>query len=223
MTATPPVLYSFRRCPYAMRARLALRSAGVTWEHREVDLRERPIALYAASPKATVPVLVLPATSGSPPRVLDESRAIMQWALEANDPDAWLDSDPARTSAAQALIDMCDGPFKAHLDHYKYATRFPGADALEHRAKASEWLIQLDGLLARDGCLMGTQPALADIAIAPFVRQFAMADRDWFDQQPWPHLIQWLDRFLQSRALRDIMRRFPVWQPGAPALLWDGR
>lgn len=221
MTTALPVLYSFRRCPYAIRARLALRSAGVTWEHREVDLRERPTALFAASPKGTVPVLVLPANTNSASRVLDESRAIMQWALEQNDPEGWLATPTARH--AEALIDQCDGPFKEHLDRYKYATRYPGADALEHRGQASALLVELETLLQQNAFLLAPKRTHADVAIAPFVRQFAMADREWFDHQPWPHLIAWLKRLLESQDMRDVMRKMPAWQPGDPALRWNGR
>ncbi len=200
-----PVLYSFRRCPYAMRARMALLISGTAVRLREVVLRDKPEEMIAASPKATVPVLVL--LDG---RVIDESLAIMHWALGRNDPQDWLQGSAAETE----LIAEADGPFKDHLDRYKYPTRYENVDALEHRAGGLVFLEKLDNLLQVSGQLMGTKATLADHAIFPFVRQFANNDRDWFDQLPLPALQQWLGDHLASPLFATTMQKYPQWQSG---------
>ncbi|MGE4610510.1 MAG: glutathione S-transferase [Paracoccaceae bacterium] len=195
-----PILYSFRRCPYAMRARLAIAASGVQVELREILLRDKAPELMAASPKATVPVIV---NEGD---VIDESYDIMLWALEQNDPDAWLDRlDPA-------LIAECDSDFKFALDKYKYGSRFEGSDAVEQRGIASGFLIKLDNVLASRPYLSGADIGMTDMSIATFVRQFANVDRTWFDAQPWPNLIRWLEDFLSSDAFTNIMAKYPKWQ-----------
>lgn len=200
-----PVLYSFRRCPYAMRARLAILESGRTCELREVTLRSKPQALLDASPKATVPVVV--DVDGS---VIDQSLDIMQWALRRQDPRQWLQC----ASDTHELIAQCDIDFKHHLDRYKYPDRYDGADQGRHREQAAAWLRQLDERLARQGWLCGSQETLADVAIFPFVRQFAHTDRDWFAAQPWPALAAWLQDYLESPRFARIMEKFPAWQPG---------
>lgn len=186
-----------------MRARLALHASGQAVEHREILLRDKPQAMLDASPKGTVPVLVLP--DG---RVLDESLDIMQWALGRHDPEDWL----AEEASCLALIAACDGPFKHHLDRYKYASRYEGADATDHRARACDFLVQLDARLAGRANLQGDSMRLADAAIFPFVRQFAMTDRDWFDAQPFAGVRAWLDRHLASPHFAAIMTKHPLWQ-----------
>tara|TARA_R110000824_G_scaffold44315_9_gene128984 strand:- start:3493 stop:4143 length:651 start_codon:yes stop_codon:yes gene_type:complete len=200
-----PVLYSFRRCPYAMRARMALLISGTAVRLREVVLRDKPEEMIAASPKATVPVLVL--LDG---RVIDESLAIMHWALGRNDPQDWLQGSAAESE----LIAEADGPFKDHLDRYKYPTRYENVDALEHRAGGLAFLEKLDNLLQASGQLMGAKPTLADYAIFPFIRQFANNDRDWFDQLPLPALQQWLGDHLASPLFATTMQKYPQWQSG---------
>ena len=200
-----PVLYRFRRCPYAMRARMALLVSGTPVRLREVVLRDKPGEMIAASPKATVPVLVLP--DG---QVIDESLAIMHWALKRNDPENWLQDN----TAEKVLIAKVDGPFKDHLDRYKYPTRYENVDALEHRAAGLVFLEKLDALLQDSGQLMGAKPTLADHAIFPFVRQFANNDRAWFDQLPLPALQQWLSDHLASPLFATAMQKYPQWQSG---------
>lgn len=207
MTTALPVLYSFRRCPYAMRARLALAISGQATEHREVDLRDRPAELYEASAKGTVPVLILP--DG---RVIDESLEIMLWTLEQNDPLEWLSSSPENHAEALALIGENDGDFKRNLDLYKYASRTPGTNPIEHRELASVFLGKLDGMLSDTSFLFGRSASLADMAIAPFVRQFASADREWFDEGSWTNLRNWLDEFIASSLFASIMLKHPQWQ-----------
>ena len=196
MAMSQPVLYSFRRCPYAMRARLALASAGITVELREILLRDKPAALLAASPKGTVPVLVLPG------RVIDESYDIMLWALNVADPEGWLNGRD------DAFIETLDGPFKAALDRYKY-----GKDDVESaRAEAAGILAGLNDTLDAQPYLSGAQLGLADMASLTFIRQFANVDRAWFDAQPWLALRIWLENFLASPRFAAIMRKYPAWQ-----------
>ncbi|MBC7610476.1 MAG: glutathione S-transferase [Polaromonas sp.] len=210
-----PVLYSFRRCPYAMRARLALAVSGVPYELREIVLRNKPPEMLAVSPKATVPVLVLP--NGE---VIDESLGIMLWALRQNDPGRWLLPQRGSLPELLALIDANDGAFKQHLDRYKYPNRYAqesGGDAAgfanAHRAEAARWLGELE-LMLGDGWLFGSAPSLADMAILPFVRQFAHTDAAWFAAQPWPLLRGWLAGFEGCDLYLGVMGKHTAWVSG---------
>lgn len=196
-----PVLYSFRRCPYAMRARLAVASAGVAVELREILLKDKPPAFLAVSPSATVPSLVTAET------VIDESFDIMLWALKQNDPQSWL----AMPEEGYDWISRCDGPFKQALDRTKYDTRYPDCDPAEQRAIASSFLSDLNRQITQ---WMFDKPTLADFAILPFVRQFAFIDKAWFDDQDWPSLQGWLERFLASQAFAAMMVKYPPWKEG---------
>lgn len=197
---TDPILYSFRRCPYAMRARLALAVSGIEAQVREVKLRDKPAAMLAASPKGTVPVLVL--NDGA---VIDESIDIMRWALEVSDPEGWLDGDD------RALIAGNDGAFKHHLDRYKYPERY-SSDGVDHRAAGVAMLEALEERLARTPFLCGARRTLADAAVMPFVRQFAAVDRDWFDGLALPHVQGWLNGWLASALFETVMVRREVWR-----------
>ncbi len=192
-----------------MRARLAIAASGQDCELREVVLRDKPAELLAASPKGTVPVLV--DTDG---RVIEESLDIMRWALVRSDPQHWLAPQSGAPEDMLALIERCDGDFKHHLDRYKYANRYEGANAVEHREQAASFLRELEARLQASACLFGERPALADMAIAPFVRQFAIADTAWFAQQPWPRLRAWLDALLGGDAFQRVMRKYPQWKSG---------
>ncbi|MFY7745874.1 MAG: glutathione S-transferase [Erythrobacter sp.] len=207
---TPPVLYSFRRCPYAMRARMALWAAGVTVELREVKLAAKPPALIAASPKGTVPVLVL--AYGT---VIDESLDIMRWALSQNDPEGWLAGDD------RALIAANDGPFKHHLDRAKYPGRYDEDGVTDHRAEALALLAPLEERLAAAPFLTGEARAFTDIALLPFIRQFAAIDPAWFAAQPLPRLQGWLDNLTSSDLFASIMPKFAPWQEGDPPVLLE--
>jgi len=200
---TYPILYSFRRCPYAMRARLALASAGITAELREILLRDKAPELIEASPKATVPVLLTP-------NVVDESLDIMLWALGQNDPEGWLDMP----SDGHTLITESDTRFKPALDAYKY--KRSNAD----RATAATFLHKLDHMLANQPYLFGQTATLADMAILTFVRQFAFVDKEWFDEQPWPNLSNLLENFIASARFTGIMQKYPKWQAGDPVTLF---
>jgi glutathione S-transferase len=201
-----PILYSFRRCPYAMRARLALQVAGWAVEHREIALKNKPAEMLRASPKGTVPVLVL--ADGT---VLEESLDIMRWALGHGDPQGWLGGDDAHRQDAWDLIARNDGEFKFHLDRYKYPHRYGLADGLAHRELAQEFLDVLQDQLARCSFLAGARFGLADAAIAPFVRQFAHTDPAWFAAQAWSNLAQWLQDFEASAAFAQVMEKHPLW------------
>ncbi|MDB5720120.1 MAG: glutathione S-transferase [Alphaproteobacteria bacterium] len=209
-----PILYSFRRCPYAMRARLALAVSGTSCILREVALSRKPAELIDASAKATVPVLVLACGE-----VLDESLDIMRWALGRSDPMGWLRADPAAT---QALIDTNDGAFKHHLDRYKYADRHAVA-SLAHRSAGLDILSGLDEMLAAQPELCGDAMSLADAALLPFVRQYAQVDRAWFDAQPLPDLRAWLDRHLASPLFAFISLRVQPWSPDDPPVHFPAR
>lgn len=207
--AALPVLYSFRRCPYAMRARLALAATGQACELREVALKNKPQGLLQASPKGTVPVLVLP--DG---RVLEQSLDIMLWALQRQDPGGWLTPSQGTLQDMLALIAQCDGPFKQALDCCKYPSRYPDADTTLARTQAVQWLQGLDARLTRHPFLLGDHPALADMAIAPFVRQFAGIDAAWWNARPWPRLQAWLAHWQASRLFESVMPKLPAWVDG---------
>lgn len=192
------LLYSFRRCPYAMRARLALRYAGVAVDIVEVSLKAKPAEMLALSPKGTVPVLSVEG------RVIEESLDIMQWALAQNDPDDWLlQGDPA----VLALIAENDQGFKHHLNRYKYAERYPQHPMAHYRAEGEQFLQRLEALLADRDYLLAAHMSLADAAVAPFVRQFAHVDREWFAGTPYPRLQAWLQRFLESPLFTAVMAK----------------
>lgn len=207
--ASFPILYSFRRCPYAMRARLALYYAGIKLELREIVLRDKPAHMVKISPKATVPVLQLP--NG---KVIDESLDIMHYALTQNDPDDWLankDSD---------LIEKNDGAFKNALDRYKYPNRLPDEDCSDARHTCEAFFIELNDRLSHQKYLCADKITLPDMAIFPFIRQCANVDRRWFDALPYSALQRWLKDRLESELFAAIMMKYKPWQVGDPQLLW---
>jgi glutathione S-transferase len=204
-----PILYSFRRCPYAMRARMAIAASGVRVELREVVLRDKPPEMIAVSPKGTVPVLVV-----GDDHVVDESLDIMRWALAQNDPADWL------AHADPGMIAFNDGPFKQALDRYKYPHRYGLADGVEHRDAARDHLSGLNKKLATQPYLGGSAPAFTDIALFPFIRQFAATDPLWFDALPLPALQAWLNGLLASDLFGQIMTRYPKWTAGEDTILF---
>ena len=187
-----------------MRARLAILASGLTVELREIVLREKAPELLASSPKGTVPVLVTPSA------VIEESLEVMLWALDRSDPESWL----VMPEAGYEWIARCDGPFKTALDHTKYAVRYPDLDPKQERGRAAEFLLDLNSQIASSDWIFGATCTLADMAIVPFIRQFANSDRSWFDAQPWPNLQRWLCRFLASDLFAGIMTKYPNWQAG---------
>jgi glutathione S-transferase len=210
-----PILYSFRRCPYAMRARLALAKSDRICQLREVVLADKPQAMLDVSPKGTVPVLF--ATDG---RILDESIDIMLWALQQNDPEKWLEPEIGSLATMLEAIARFDNEFKYHLDRYKYPNRYDAADAEFHRSEASGYLQQLNAVLRETKYLFGNHVALADMAIAPFVRQFAHVDLDWFNQQQWQYLQACLTEFVESPMFALVMQKYPKWEPGNSEIIF---
>lgn len=199
-----PILWTFRRCPYAMRARLAIASAGVGVDLREILLRDKPDPFLTASPKGTVPVV----QDGK--KVIEESLEVMLWALGQNDFEGWLEM-PAY---GFDLIAEADGPFKAALDRTKYASRHADVDIDVERHKAGMFLHKLDEMLQDRSYLFDDTPRLADMAILPFVRQFAHVDLEWFEDQPWAGVSRWLAAFKASKRFQSIMTKYPPWVAG---------
>lgn len=204
-----PILYSFRRCPYAMRARLAVVSAQITVELREIVLRDKAPEFLECSPSKTVPCLK------TDKKVIDESLHIMAWALAQNDPENWLQMP----TEGYDLIAQSDGPFKKALDRTKYATRYPECVRDEERAKASSFIQQLEIQLDKPYLFKDT-PSIADMAILPFIRQFANIDKEWFFAQPWPRVQKWLSCFMESERFLSIMTKYPKWQSGDDVTLF---
>lgn len=197
------ILYSYRRCPYAMRARMALKYAGIALETREIELKNKPAHMLKVSPKATVPVLVL-----SDGTVLEQSLEIMLWALQQQDKDDWLIADSELT---QRLIAENDSIFKQALDKYKYATRFPEQSAEVYRTQGEVFLQRLEILLSQSQYLLSNQISLADIAIFPFIRQFSGVDTMWFEAAPYAKLKIWLKTLIESELFTSIMQKKPAY------------
>ncbi|MCP2729327.1 glutathione S-transferase [Limnofasciculus baicalensis] len=215
ITASYPILYSFRRCPYAMRARLALVVSNCVCELREVVLRDKPQEMLAVSPKGTVPVLI--DLNG---RVIDESIDIMLWALAQHDPEKWLMPEEGNLAAMLELISQCDRGFKYHLDRYKYPNRYEDTDGIVHRNEGYLYLERLNQQLSKTRYLFGNSVALADMAIAPFIRQFAHTDLDWFNEQQLPHLHDWLARFVDSEIYNRVMNKYLKWESGKVGVIF---
>lgn len=197
-----PLLFSFRRCPFAIRARLAIKVSGVEVDTHEVSLRAKPKEMLECSPKGTVPVLKF-----ADGRVLEQSLDIMQWALSLNDPEHWLDSDPRTSAEIMTLIKENDESFKPALDLYKYAVRFPEHSEAYYREQAEPFLAELNTRLSQDGYLLGGRYTLADMAIFPFIRQFSNVNPDWFYASRYQYLIAWLDRLTGSDLFQNIMQK----------------
>ncbi len=204
-----PILYSFRRCPYAMRARMGLVIAKQSVELREILLRDKPQEMLAASSKGTVPVLIL-----ADGQVLDESLDILYWALERaiNIPLAKQLIAPSTLEQAKELIELNDTKFKPSLDRYKYATRYPEKSELDYRRDGEVFLANLEKRLSTHRYLCAEQMSVADIAIFPFIRQFAGVDRSWFEQSNYHHVIKWLKGLVESEHFIQVMQKFPLWK-----------
>lgn len=194
---------------------MAIAVAGVVVELREVILRDKPDHMLEVSAKATVPVLVLPCG-----KVIDESFDVMLWALDIADPNHWLNPEGDSCQDMYDLIAVCDGDFKHHLDRYKYASRYDGAVAVDHRDAAKGFLTILEQRLVSNVYLFGPRPTLADYAIMPFIRQFANTDRDWFEGAPYPKLQAWLRELLASDIFTSVMKKYACWEPGQQPVLF---
>ncbi len=202
---TDHILYSFRRCPYAIRARMAMAYAGIACELRELLLRDKPADMLKHSPKGTVPVLIT-ATG----QVIDESLEVMLWALQQHDPQDWL----ATLDNSLPLIHSHDTDFKPLLDRYKYADRHPQLTATEHQQMTLPFIAALDQRLSGHSYLVNEQVSVADVALFPFIRQYAMVDKNWFDQLPYPYLQRWLDAWLNSELFAAVMPKCALFNEG---------
>lgn len=200
-TPGPNILFSFRRCPYAIRARMALQAAGIAVQVREVALRDKPRDLLLLSPKGTVPVL-----QAGDGQVLHESLDIMHWALRQSDPQDWLLVGDAQ--AVRSWVVLNDDGFKPLLDRYKYAERHPELARDGHRQRAVQaFVAPLDARLRTTQHLFGARPTWGDVALFPFMRQFAMVDQAWFDAAPLPGVQRWLSSWLSCALFRAVMHK----------------
>jgi glutathione S-transferase len=199
-----PILYSYRRCPYAMRARMALKLVSIEVEIREISLREKPAHMLQVSPKGTVPLLVL-----QDGRVIEQSFEIMQWAFKTYALQTNIHAGAG--ASVLALISENDNAFKRALDAYKYPERYPNKTQILHRVDGEVFLQKLENFLQDNLYLFSATPSLADIAIFPFVRQFAAVDATWFDVSPYPKLKAWLRSLVESELFVSIMEKQPTY------------
>lgn len=205
MTQTKlPILYSYRRCPYAMRARMALCVADIAVEIREISLRDKPVHMLQVSPKGTVPVLVL-----NDGQVMEQSLEIMDWALQQNDPESWLN---VAQEIRQGWLEMNDGSFKSALDRYKYPDRYPEYAQSHYREQGEAFLQQLEHKLTQHRFITGNNATIVDVALFPFVRQFAAVDAAWFAVSPYPKLRGWLANWVESELFARVMQKYPTYQ-----------
>ncbi|WP_373020493.1 glutathione S-transferase [Thiomicrorhabdus sp.] len=202
-----PVLYSYRRCPYAMRARMGIYLSGIRVEQREIVFWDKPQSMLEASPKGTVPVLVM--RDGD---VIDESRDILLWALRQKADSRLLPEDDRLFRQMNAWIDENDGEFKSALDRYKYADRFPEHPQTFYRQQGEVFLAKLEQTLSAQAYLLGENLSMADLAIFPFIRQFANVDKRWFAESNYVGLRNWLERHLQQDYFLEVMKNRPVWE-----------
>jgi glutathione S-transferase len=228
---TLPILYSLRNCPFAMRARLAIFRSKKAVELRDVVLSNKPAKMLVASPKGTVPILVLGACENKPLQVIDESLDIMLWVLGESDPHNLLrakpldsqassnDTKPATTLAEMlSLIDLFDNEFKRCLEAYKSAKRYHDISLQDCRQQCEVYIQNLEQRLSKHPYLMDEHESLVDIALLPFIRQFARIERQWYLQSPYPQLKQWLNRYLQSAMFTKVMAKYPLWTLGQPVI-----
>jgi len=205
-------LYSFRRCPYAIRARMVLLYSSIRVELRELKLSNKPQEFISLSARATVPVLLT-----ADGLLLDESLDIMHWALAISDPDLWL-CDNARSDE---LIRLNDEEFKPLLDAYKYADRHPHLSQLEHRARAEQFLSLIEAQLGGSAWLMGDRQTISDVAIMPFIRQFAGVEPQWFAGSDYPRVRYWLEQQIGSQLFQNVMQKFAFWHSGDKAVYFE--
>ncbi len=203
-----PILYTFRRCPYAMRARFAIRSSQIIVEVREIKLQEKPAAFLKSSPKGTVPVLIT-----NLGEVIEESLDIIKWALSKNDPHNLLAKGKLENHEITKLLDDLETKFKTNLDKYKYPNRFCGVDRIIHRDKNLNFLKKLNLYLKRNKSLNCEHLTFLDYAIFPFIRQFRNVDHEWFDKLDFCFLKEWLYRIIDSEDFSSIMKKFKKWEP----------
>ena len=202
-----PILYSFRRCPYAMRARMAIYQANIKCEYREVLLKDKPASMISLSSKGTVPVLLTPDDL-----IIDQSLDVMLWALHQDDPDDWLNEDG---SLGQSLVERNDNEFKYYLDRYKYHVGYPEYSQEYYRDKTRDYLDQLEKCLNdnQGAALTADHMSFSDVSIFPFIRQFANVDLDWFKSSSYQLLNCWYNKIEQSDLFKDCMKKHKQWSP----------
>lgn len=211
-----PILYSLRNCPYAMRARLAIHASGQSVRLREIVLSNKPDEMLAVSPKGTVPVLVLAPADGQhiegANQVIDESLSIMLWAFSQTDPDNYLSQTTPYTLVEMLdIIGLFDNEFKHHLEQYRSAKRYHESTLMQHRQVCEDYLAQLESRLKQHSFLMSDKPSLLDLALIPYIRQFARVERQWYLHSPYPKLRRWLNGYLQSKMFSKVMAQYPLW------------
>ena len=215
MSNKNPILFSFRRCPYAMRARIAIKLCKQTCEIREISLRSKSEEFLNLSQKGTVPVLLLP--NG---QIIDESLDIIKWAMTRNDPFKLKSDDDNIYKQDLKLINVFDNDFKYHLDRYKYSSHYEDANREKHRDKAQAILAEINTLLIENNWIRGDHPTLPDISILPFVRQYRIADTEWFDRHlKLPRVKNWLNDFITSTLLSQVMLKYKIWEKGDPEII----
>lgn len=209
-TKTPqdlPTLYSLRRCPYAMRARLGILLANQQVLIREIVTKDKPKELLKCSPKGTVPVLVLP--DG---KVIEQSWDVMMWALQQNDPQDLLRSrNPSLSEQIHQLIQHNDNEFIGHLEKYRASVRYRNDDIEQRRNLCEVFIAELEGKLAQHDYLFGDSPSLADFAVMPFVSQFVRVEKKWFVQSEYQNVGRWLRTHLESKLYTQVMKQYPLW------------
>ena len=212
-----PILYSFKRCPYAMRARMALKLADITCEIREVSLSNKPNQMLKISPKGTVPVLILK------DKIIDESIDIINWVISKT--DIFKENlDQNKLELSDEMICIFDDKFKYHLDRYKYSNRYKDADLEFHRSECKKLLVSLENLISNNVWFFGDKLNKLDISILPFIRQFKIADIDWFDsQKDIPKVKRVLDNFLESKLFIEIMHNYKVWEEGSDLVYFPAK
>ncbi len=212
---TLPILYSLRHCPFAMRARLAIFKSQQAVELRDVKLCNKPTSMLKASPKGTVPILLV-----SPSQVIDESLDVMLWCLGESDPDNLLLSGIVERCDLLAFIDIFDREFKPCLERYKCAKRYHETNLEACRHHCEVYIQNLERRLRQHAFIMGEYESLADIAILPFIRQFAKVERQWYVQSSYKHIKRWLNAYLQSAMFNKVMTQYAIWEEGSEPVIF---
>lgn len=208
---TLPILYSLRHCPFAMRARLAIFKSQKAVELRDVKLTNKPVSMLVASPKGTVPILVV-----SSQHIIEESIDVMLWVLQQNDPDNMLDE----LATAMTFIQRYDREFKPCIEAYKCAKRYHETNLEECRRACEVFIQDLELRLSQHAYVLGEQESIADLAILPFIRQFAKVERPWYVQSSYTHVKRWLNSYLQSAMFNKIMAPNPIWEEGNKGIVF---
>ena len=202
-----PILYSLRRCPYAMRGRMGIALSKQQVLLREIITKDKPSELLASSAKGTVPVLVLP--DG---QIIEQSLDVMNWALQQNDPqDLLRSSNPTLNQQIHQLIKVNDDEFIGHLEKYRASVRYRNIDKEQRRQDCEGFISKLEALLTDQAYFFGETPSLADFAVMPFVSQFVRVEKKWFVQSEYQNVGRWLRTHLDSKLYTQVMKQYPLW------------